>query len=1048
VATACATGVLGAVIGATSIAVLQHHRSGAAGFVVADLVALALLAAMVGARQRTQNRWRRQLGRQIGAGRADAIHGRDAVLGRPLVAEAAALRLHTGADQVAILFDDGEWLRVVTVEGEGPLAKGTELDETHWRVDGRHSRPRVVIHNLSDDRPSRLAVAVATSADRGVGPRLARRLRRVAACAGRDINQAWLDDAEQRSRLGAMHARRQMAMLVSGSGVLARAISDWRPALEALAAELVPTYVDYVAVDLFLDEHGPGRVLALHSDAGLTPIGRRPDATVPGSTMANRAMTERQQAVFVAGGRTDQRPAGPQPDPTLQVLADRLWLDSWMAAPVLARGAAIGMLSVGTSAARRGLRPSDVAAYEELAVRCGLAIERVLLYRESEAAASAAERAASRLARTVEAAPRLTSELDVPDVLAVAAREVVRILGVRAAAGVLQPDGGRRVTATWPTMADEAPTSERLAREAETAGAYERMSRSNVDGTVVLGAPITVTGRRAWAALSAIGAPGQELTADDETVLRLVGQLTGAAIDHALLFEAAAASQRRTKAIVAASPLAILELDRSGAVVAANAAAVEILRWEGKQTQSLPDAALRELRSLVAELVRGEAVIDHRMVLAREDGTTVDLAVAAALIGDDGEHLLCMLNDITERNQLERAVQAKHRMEALGRLAGGVAHDFNNLLTIIVGHSEMMARDLPDDHELQPDLGAIRGAAQRGASFTEQLLTISRRRVGKETVLDLGIALADFEPVLRRLIPDNVRFSSFVHPRAGHVRIDLSQLEQLILNLVVNSCDAMRDGGELSIMVTPSDDGATSVISASDTGVGMDQVTLERCFEPFFTTRADQSGTGLGLATVYGIVVRAGGEITVDSAVGRGTTFRIALPTSADQPSDRDADPERFDSLVPGSGVVLVVEHDDEVQLVMSKALTREGYDVVVAASAGEALIAADNVAVIDLLVTDVVMPGMSGPDLAACLTQRRAGLPVLFVSGYMDDDQRDRVLRLQPRSSFLPKPFSLAQFASAVHAAMDRGDVRPVTPATPYQGRARQRVPGPVSAT
>jgi CheY-like chemotaxis protein len=343
-----------------------------------------------------------------------------------------------------------------------------------------------------------------------------------------------------------------------------------------------------------------------------------------------------------------------------------------------------------------------------------------------------------------------------------------------------------------------------------------------------------------------------------------------------------------------------------------------------------------------------------------------------------------------------------------------VAHDFNNLLTIIGGHAELLARELPPGDSHQADVDAIRGAARRAASFTEQLLTISRRRVGQEAVIDLPAALTDFEPVLRRLVPDLVTFVTEIDPAAGRVRIDLSQLEQLVLNLVVNACQAMRDGGTLTVRAARSADGRSVVLTTRDTGCGMDTATRERCFEPFFTTRTS-SGTGLGLATVYGIVVRAGGEITVESALGEGSTFEVALPWCDEVVSRRRGDDDTSGP-VQGSGVVLLVEHELDVLGLMDKALRQAGYEVVAAASPGEALMLADGVGHVDVLVTDVLMPVMTGTELATALTYRRPGLPVLFVSGYMDDDQREQVVRRQPRSRFLPKPFTMGQLASAVH--------------------------------
>jgi signal transduction histidine kinase/CheY-like chemotaxis protein len=612
----------------------------------------------------------------------------------------------------------------------------------------------------------------------------------------------------------------------------------------------------------------------------------------------------------------------------------------------------------------------------------------------------------------------------VPDVVARAARETVSILDVAVATIVVRQADNERIVMHWPD--DAAVEADRSLEVAESAGTYGRVVRRAIEGADVLAVPVPIGGRNSWAAIAVQGRAGS-LTTDEESVLRLVAQLTGAAIEHAQLFEAAAASERRTRAIVEASPVAILEIAADDVVVASNAAAVTLLHWDEGGLRALPLDLVREVDVIRDRLDEGADVVDHRATVRRPNESPVDLTIAAALVDETGDNLLCMLSDITERNALEREVQVKGRMEALGRLAGGVAHDFNNLLTIIVGHADLVAHQLPVGHELVPDVEAIRAASQRASAFTEQLLSISRRRVGNEMVVNLTAAIADLETVLRRLIPSNISFVTQLDPIVGNVRVDRSQLDRVVLNLVSNARDSMWGaGGILTVATRRSADGHDAVLTVTDTGVGMDAATLERCFEPFFTTRRASSGTGLGLATVYGIVVQAGGQITVESAPGTGAEFRVAFPITDDELTPVPS------SGPPGlphqaTGVVLLVEDEDEVKAVMSQVLARAGYEVHVASSGHRALALAADLPTIDILVTDVVMPGISGPDLAANLTVRRPGLPVLFVSGYVDSAQRERVLRLQPHSRFLAKPFGIEELAEAVRETMRLG--RPAEP-------------------
>ena len=405
--------------------------------------------------------------------------------------------------------------------------------------------------------------------------------------------------------------------------------------------------------------------------------------------------------------------------------------------------------------------------------------------------------------------------------------------------------------------------------------------------------------------------------------------------------------------------------------------------------------------------------------------------------------------DVTDRRILEEQVMLAQKMEAIGRLAGGVAHDFNNILTAIGGYSDLLLADLPPNDRRRHDVEEIHQATQRAAALTQQLLAFSRRQVLQPKVINLNALVPDIEKLLRRLIGEDILFATVLHPSLGNVRADPGQLEQVIVNLAVNARDAMPDGGRLTIetrnveldeayaaehpAVKP---GRYVMLAVTDTGVGMDEETKARIFEPFFTTKVRGKGTGLGLATVYGIVQQTGGHIWPYSEPGRGTTMRVYLPR-VDAPADpiehpRDAAPETL----RGSETILVVEDEAPVRAVTRQLLERNGYTVLEAPDGPSALALVDGEAGgrhIDLLLTDVIMPGMSGRELAAQLNERRPNVRVLFMSGYTDD----AVVRhgmLEPGLAYLEKPFRPTALLRKVRGVLRETD--PQTQRKPEKNR------------
>ncbi|MEO8053769.1 MAG: PAS domain S-box protein [Acidobacteriota bacterium] len=416
-----------------------------------------------------------------------------------------------------------------------------------------------------------------------------------------------------------------------------------------------------------------------------------------------------------------------------------------------------------------------------------------------------------------------------------------------------------------------------------------------------------------------------------------------------------------------------------------------------------------------------------------EDGSWRTLsAIGNGLPAETGmTGLVINARDISDRLRLEAQLQQAQKMEAVGRLAGGVAHDFNNLLTVIQGYGELLSESLANDPDNLESVGEIVKAAERATRLTRQLLAFSRQQVLEVRVLDVGLVVDDIEKMLRRLIGEDIEIVLVKPPTAGLVKADPGQIEQVILNLAVNARDAMPEGGRLTLELADAeleaplaitDDvvppGQYVVISVTDSGCGMDAETLSHIFEPFFTTKERGRGTGLGLATVYGIVRQTGGYVSVETAPGAGTTFRIYLPRCAEKTASgvRPAVTPHH-----GTETVLVVEDEPAVRALAAAILKRRGYDVLVAGSGPAALeLLVRGPQLIHLILTDLVMPGMNGRELVTRVRALRPAIKVVFMSGYAADAAPD--LAEVGAAGFLPKPFSEKALAAKVREVLDAG--------------------------
>jgi PAS domain S-box-containing protein len=441
----------------------------------------------------------------------------------------------------------------------------------------------------------------------------------------------------------------------------------------------------------------------------------------------------------------------------------------------------------------------------------------------------------------------------------------------------------------------------------------------------------------------------------------------------------------------------------------------------------------QELDRLLDDCRRTGSLNGVEVQWRRKDGRviTVRLSGCAAMSAEEPEEVLELIaEDITDRRQLEEELRQAQKMDAVGRLAGGVAHDFNNLLMVINGYTEVLLDQTENGSAMHRNVQSIQQAADRAATLTRQLLAFSRKQILELKVVDVNTVIADMERLLRPLIGENIELATHLSTETGHTRADAGQLEQVIMNLVVNAKDAMPEGGRLTVRSSEVavrqgfrehlfiEPGRYAVISVADTGHGMDKETQSRIFEPFFTTKEKGKGTGLGLSTVYGIVKQSNGYVFAQSEIGAGTTFYVYLPRV------EDAAEELCPAKAPqneagGSETVLLVEDEESVRELVRVTLVSRGYKVLEAENGEAGLhIAEAWKDRIDILITDVVMPGIGGRELAKKLVALRPDIRVLYLSGYTEDAVVTQGA-IGPTTAFLQKPFTLQNLAKKVREVL-----------------------------
>jgi two-component system, cell cycle sensor histidine kinase and response regulator CckA len=510
-----------------------------------------------------------------------------------------------------------------------------------------------------------------------------------------------------------------------------------------------------------------------------------------------------------------------------------------------------------------------------------------------------------------------------------------------------------------------------------------------------------------------------DLTRRKEAELALLQQLSRSEEEYRSLFD------------VHPNPVWVYDLETLR-FLAVNEATVRQYGWSRQELASMTIADIRPPEDVATMIAAVSNVSDgftrsgpwHHQ---KRDGTVFAVEISSHTTTFGGRRAeVVMAVDVSDRRALEQQLLQAQKMEAVGQLAGGVAHDFNNLALVIAGHADLLLERPDHDERVRQSALEIRRAADQASALARQLLAFSRRQVLRPVEIDVGDVVGELVPMLSRLIGDNIALSTQLAPDLGTVRADPAQLRQVVMNLALNARDAMPGGGRLSIETSGRalDEqlaearlelaaGQYVVLAVSDTGRGMDEATRERIFEPFFTTKEPGKGTGLGLSTVFGIVKQSGGSIWVYSELDRGTTFKVYLPRhSAGRPAE--AEPQAEPDLTPASGTLLLVEDHEQVRTLVHLLLEKQGYTVLAAASGGEALAAAAaHDGTIELMITDLVMPGMDGKELAGRLRELRPDVRVLYTSGYAQGMVEGH--ELDDGDAFLPKPYDQPELAAAI---------------------------------
>ena len=851
--------------------------------------------------------------------------------------------------------------------------------------------------------------------------------RALARQAGRAIASARVQeranrDIEERERMAA-----RLRVLSEAARDFAAATNDYSDLLATVARRLVEVVGDFctirgVSPDGALLETGA----VYHADPEVVALAHTLTATraqrVGEGIMGRIAQTR--ETVFLP--RVPTAEVAASTSPAYRHFIERLDVGSVIGVPMVCNDRIVGVATLLRSGSLRPYDESDLDLVRGVVQHASLAISNAHSYaaeREARATAVSANaalvesEAAHRLLFDASPIPLLVFDVESLDTLAVN-DAALRLYGysrdefMLAKVSVLTGEGDESVRGRVADMA-----------QAEISGTRRHRRKDGSEVTAQFTTrPLTFAGRRA------------RITVLSDVTASLEAEQT-----RALL-----------AAIVASSNDAIISKRLDGVITSWNGAAERLFGYPAAEavgtpiTVLIPDDRLHEELSIQEQIAAGGRIDSFQTVRRRKDGSLVAVSVSIAPMHDASGKVVGASKTVRDLS-IQRAAEERLRvteeqlrqaqkMEAVGRLAGGIAHDFNNLLSVILSYADLMSMSIPAIDPVQADLSEIRKAGTSAAELTRQLLTFSRQQVIAPKVSDLNEILAGMDNMLQRILGEDVELVSSLAPSLGRVLVDPSNVEQVVMNLVVNARDAMPTGGQLTIETGNTEldaqfardhfgavAGPHVMLAVSDTGVGMDRATQARIFEPFFTTKAVGKGTGLGLSTVFGIAQQAGGSVWVYSEPGEGTTFKIYFPRVEDPLSvaRSSTSPETL----RGAETILLVEDQEQVRVVALGILERHGYHVIVAQNANDALhLARTHAGTIDLLLTDVVMPLLSGAELAKRISLLRPGINVLYMSGYTDDS----VIRhgvLESCMAFLQKPFTVEGLTRKVREVLSEAE-------------------------
>jgi PAS domain S-box-containing protein len=934
---------------------------------------------------------------------------------------------------VSVSDNDGLIGRVVVTESPIATSDLDDLEVLGKRTD-QHLVSAAACPILIEGRLIGVCVA-ATSTSKEFNERELHLMQLVADRSGLGIERKRLDESERQARLDAERTRRHAVVLATASASLSAARTDFRPSLSSLVDMVVPNFSDWCAVDLVEENQVTERYAIRHvmdtSDLCTEELRKRVPLIDAMIARAIETGHTQQSPAFLASATAKGRNASTTTvtDPT-----------PWISVPIVTGKGVIGALTFAFDGGESSANQHLVITADDIARRTAIAIDRVLFYQEAQQITEHSRRVAHQLQQLLGASLEVTRLVNSNDVISVIAGRALAICNASGAVVTVREDAlsGKRAVAE--VGKDVRVGNLEISAEGANLPALldSLTDTTRVDG--LLATPIADSSGVPNGSVAIWRTDGPDFSQEDETVLILLSQTASTALSSVELYRTIQRSEARWRTLIEAAPIGVMEVDMQGKVQWANRSALEIFGSKGaiqsdeSTARVIDEAQVTQLERLWSRATTGAEVRDRELLGIEIGEEMKDLLVSVVpLYGTDHtvHGILTLAADISDRRRLEEELQQAQRMEAVGQLAGNVAHDFNNLLTLISGYTELLRAHETMDDRLLDLVNNIQGVTDRAALLTGRLLTISRSQSSRPQIFNLVKALDSMVEVLGKILGEGVEISHEFGDERDSVSIDPAYFDQMILNLAVNARDAMTEGGTFTISlhrqrITQTEatrlgvrPGEMFELIISDSGSGMDAETASQCFDPFFTTKGPTKGTGLGLAAVRSVIVESGGSIEVRSSLGVGTSFIIHLPIVPALPEEQPVVDELELREELTNATVLIAEDNDALRSMIVKVMKQAGFNVLNAPAGDLALKEAKSwTGTIELLITDVAMPGMNGPELARHIEEISPSTAILFISsntaGIVVPTSRTGHV------SFLPKPFRPSELVERVYAILE----------------------------